>query len=114
MCCAVEEQVEELLRIYPDTQQAVEANVTYFLIPQLPMPEGCTPATIDVLLCPTPRDGYNSRLYYSQQVLGGPERNWHVQNVRILDRNWFAFSLRTRDNLRLAQMVSAHLYALKK
>lgn len=110
-----EDQIEELLRIYPDAKRAKEGEVTYFLLPQLEMPSGCTPERSDALLCPTRRDGYESRLFFAQKVVGGSALNWHVDGTaRILDRNWFAFSWKTRPNLRLIQMVRIHLKALRK
>lgn len=65
-------------------QQAVEVEVTYFLIRDLELPAGCIPATVDSLLCPTLRDGYQSRLFFAAQVSGGPARNWNATGVRIL------------------------------
>ena len=110
---STESQIVELLRLFPGTQRAVEGGNTYFLIPDLEMPPGCTPARLDVLLCPSARDGYASRLYFSQKVEGGPPQNWHVSGVRILERNWHAFSWRTREGLRLIQMVLAHVGGLE-
>ncbi len=107
------DQVQELLRLFPGAHQAVEGGVTYILLPDLELPLGCAPSRVDVLLCPTARDNYASRLYYAQQISCGPPQNWHVQGVRILERNWFAFSWRTREGLRLTQMVLAHLDGLR-
>jgi hypothetical protein len=108
-----DDQVRELARLYAGVQQAVEIEVTYFLIRDLELPAGCIPATVDSLLCPTLRDGYQSRLFFATQVSGGPARNWNATGVRILERNWYAVSWKTREGLRLAQMVSAHLDALR-
>ena len=113
MASIPQDQIEELLRFYPNAQQATEAGITYFLLPELEMPNGCTPARVDALLCPTPRDGYTSRLFFAHKVEGGIRRNWHVQGTaRILDRNWSAISWKTDPNLRLVQKVRAHLDAL--
>ena len=109
-----QDQIEELVSVIPNVRQASEGGVTYFLLPQLDMPLGCTPQQVDSLLCPVPRDGYQSRLFFAEMVNGGPSRNWHVQgNIRILDRNWYAISWQTRSGLRLIQMIRAHLDALK-
>lgn len=107
-------QIRELACLYPGVEQAVEGGVAYFLIPALALPDGCTPSSVDALLCPTPRDGYASRLFLASPVSGGPSRNWHVNGVRILERNWHTISWRTRAGLRLAQMVLAHLDAFQK
>lgn len=48
-----EEQIEELKQICPDVKQVAESGITYFYLPELQLPEGCTPQIIDALLCPT-------------------------------------------------------------
>ena len=108
-----DEQVDELTRLFPDVEEAVEGGVRYFLIPSLRLPPGRTPEQVDALLCPSPRDGYPSRLFLAQPVVGGRGSNWNSSNVRILERNWFAVSWRVNPNLRLAQMVAAHLEAFR-
>jgi hypothetical protein len=108
----VDEQVEELAALYPNVQAAAEGGVTFYLLPNLAMPAGCTPTAVDTLLCPTPRDGYMSRLFTAAQVTGGPTRNWNG-SVRLFERTWVAVSWQTRAGLRLAQMVSAHLDAFR-
>lgn len=103
-----DDQVRELARLFPGVQQADEGGVTFFLIPQLSLPAGCTPERVDALLCPTARDGYPSRLFLSEQVRS---RSWST--ARILERNWYTVSWRIREGLRPAQMVLAHLDAFK-
>lgn len=107
------DQIAELVRLFPETQCADDGGATYFLISKLELPAGCTPPTVDVLLCPSPLDGYESRLFFAQEVKSGSARNWHVQGRRILERNWCAFSWKTRPGLRLVQMVLAHLDGFK-
>lgn len=108
-----DEQVAELRALYPGLQQATEAGVLYFLIPGLALPAGCSEASADALLCPTQRDGYESRLFLSKQITCKTTRNWNASNIRVLERNWFAVSWKTRGGLRLAQMVSAHIEAFR-
>lgn len=109
-----QEQIEELLGVFPNVKQASEGGTTYFLLPKLNMPLHCTPDQVDALLCPVLRDGYQSRLFLSEKVNGNSSRNWTVTgNVRILDRNWYAISWQTRPGLRLMQMLLAHLDAFK-
>ena len=109
------DQVAELKAFAPGVASCEERGVTYFLLPNLQLPAGCVPPTVDALLCPTPRDGYESRLFFSQEITTGARaQNWHVKNERIFDRSWFAFSWKTNQaGLRLAQMVTEHLCALK-
>jgi hypothetical protein len=106
-----EEQVRELVSLFPGVQQAVEGQVVFYLVPTLRLPEGCAPAEVDVLLCPSERDGYPHRLYFSAPVQGGIAINWSAHF--ILGGQWHAASWRTRDGLRLAQMLSAHLDAVR-
>lgn len=107
-----EEQLTELKTLAPGAARSEEAGLPYFLLPDLQLPDGCSLTVADCLLCPVPKDGYSSRLYFSHVVKAGP--NWHMQNVHILGRNWNAFSWQTNEpNLRLAQMVMEHLRALR-
>lgn len=106
-------ELDELLLLWPEVEEAVEAGVTFYLLPRLAMPPGSTPPRVDALLCPTPRDGYASRLYLAERVTGGAKRlNWNGQ-IRVLERNWHAASWRTPAGLRLAQMVAVHLEAFR-
>jgi hypothetical protein len=106
------EQLEELKVLCPNVAACEEGGVQYFLLPGLKLPAGCNPQVVDALLCPTPRDGYECRFYFSAVVKQG--FNWHQQNVRIIDRSWAAFSWRiNQTGLRLAQMVTEFLRALK-
>lgn len=108
-----EDQTAELGQQYPGVQSAVEGGVTYFLLPQLELPPGCQPTPVNALLCPSPRDGYTSRLFFAEHVQGGPARNWNTNGERILESTWYAFSWQTRAGLRLCQMVLVHLEGLK-
>lgn len=108
-----DDEIRELVRQHPETQEGTEAGVRYFLIPNLRLPDGCTPDKADALLCPAGRDGYPSRLFFSSTITSRHVRNWNASNVRILERNWFAVSWRVNANLRLAQMVAAHLEAFR-
>lgn len=104
------EQLEELARLCPGVQQAEVGGVTVFKIPALPLPEGCSPGAMEALLYPAPRDGYQSRLFFAEQVRGGPQRNWNG-NLSFAGRSWHAISWNTPPDLRLAEMVMVHLRA---
>lgn len=113
-----QEQIDELFSIYAGAEQKEEGGTPYFLLPNVSLPGGANPATVDLLLRPVHMDGYDSRLYYSQQPTFSARTctenlNWNAVNVHILARNWFAFSWRTQPDLRLAQMVAMHLRALR-
>lgn len=113
-----QEQVEELKQLFSAVEMAEEGGYVFFLIPNLRLPNGCTPETIDALLCPMPRDGYTSRLFFSQKIEKNPPPNpalnWNSTDQRILERNWYAYSWKiNRSDLRLAQMVANHLKPLR-
>lgn len=103
------DQVDELKKMFPRVEQCSEGGYSFFLIPSYNLPSGCVPEVADLLLCPTDRDGYNSRLFFSELIQTAKPLNWNANSVRILERNWFAFSWRIAPNMRLAQIVAAHL-----
>ncbi len=114
----VDNQFGELLEICSGATQHQEGGRSYVLLPGLRLPEGCEPFEVGALLCPEPHDGYSSRLYFAVQVRpAGKENttalNWNANSVRILEKNWHAHSWRTPAGLRLAQMLTIHLKALR-
>jgi hypothetical protein len=109
-----DDQLQELKLLCPGVAAAEEGGKTYLLLPKLKLPETASIAETDALLLPTPLDGYDSRIYFPQKIDGPKTLNWTVNGALILDRQWFAHSWRTRPNLRLTQMVAAHLTAFRK
>jgi hypothetical protein len=110
-----EDQIVELKALYPGLAAHAEGGTTYLLLPQAKLPEGCSPSQTDLLLCPTERDGYPSRLFFAQvvQCSKSPNLNWNG-NARIVERNWHAYSWRVKTpGLRLAQIVTSHMRALQ-
>jgi hypothetical protein len=102
------DQLDELKEIAPDLSAAEEGGITYILIKDLKMPANCNPSIVDALLCPTARDGYSSRLFFSQKITGCPERNWNGQ-IRLLDKTWYAISWQTKPGASLKDMLINHL-----
>ena len=102
------DQISELKLLAPELRVAQEGGYTFIHITNLRMPEGCTPDTVNALLCPEPRDGYSSRLFLSEQVINRPGLNWNG-NIRVLEQNWFAISWQTQPGHRLADMLIFHL-----
>ena len=47
-----DDEVRELADRFPGTEQAEEAKVTYFRIPDVTLPDGCSPSPMTLLLCP--------------------------------------------------------------
>lgn len=107
------DQIAELKRIAPNLSQAEEGGSSYLRIAGYQLPTGCVPAVCDLLLCPQPRDGYQSRLFFPVQITGGVARNWNG-NIRVLGENWYAFSWATDPGLRLAEMLLIHINGLRK
>lgn len=106
-----EDQIKELKQMTPDLSSAQEGGYSYILIKGLQLPGHCSPSTVDALLCPKPRDGYESRLFFSAEITGCPSRNWNGK-IRVLDRNWHAVSWKVLPGLRLYEMLMIHLKAL--
>jgi hypothetical protein len=110
-----EDQVEELKAAFSAVLAAQEGGITYFLIPNLALPSGSDPSVVDALLCPTAdRHGYPSRLFFAQQIRSPKALNWNTNGVRILERNWYAYSWKiNQQGLRLMQILALHLKALQ-
>jgi hypothetical protein len=111
-------QLEEMKATFGNRLTSVyDAGVEYVLIPSLKLPDGCVPAEVETLLCPTPRDGYESRLFFSVPIRSERPRstalNWNANGVRIAERVWHAYSWKVASGLRLTQAVAAHLKALR-
>lgn len=107
-----QEQIDELKRISPDLRYAEEGGYPYFLLSQVELPDGCQPKKVDLLLCPKPKDGYQSRLFFPQVIGGAPTRNWNG-HLRALEKKWCAMSWAVSPNLRLAEALLVHLKALR-
>jgi hypothetical protein len=108
-----EDQLTELKQFFGEIQTAKEGGITYVFLPGARLPSGCVPQRMDLLLCPMPRDGYESRLYFASHVQSTKSNlNWNG-NTRVLERNWVAYSWKIQGGLRLLQMVQAHMQALR-
>ncbi len=110
-----EDETTELKCHCEELSQYEEASITYLLLKKLLLPVGCLPATCDALLVPNGRDGYLSRLFFEQRIQPASPRvlNWNAQGIRVIERNWQAFSWQvTRANLRLPELLVAHLKGL--
>ncbi|MBZ5686469.1 MAG: hypothetical protein LAP86_15680 [Acidobacteriia bacterium] len=110
------EQIEALKGYCSKVRALAEGNDTYLHLEKLRLPEGCEPRECDALLRPFPgADGYPSQLYFSVQVSSSYTRNWNVSNVRICEKNWFAFSWRvTPSSPTLGQILVGHLTGFTK
>jgi hypothetical protein len=107
-----EEWKQEFTSVFPDVKFIQEAGYAYAYIPEYMLPEGCTPTKSALLLCVSPKDGYDSRLYFPQPVVGPENRNWN-SNVYLLDRTWHSISWRTQAGLSYMEMLMVNLRAFK-
>lgn len=109
-----QEQVSEIKRLFgSELKLVIENGYTFIFIPKQKIPGGVDSGTVDLLFCPTPWGGYNSRLFFSRQVKTSEGRNWNNVNVRIADMNWFAFSWQIPVGHTLTEMILAYLGAAK-
>jgi hypothetical protein len=110
-----QEQIDELKRYCTKLSALKEGCTLFFYLEGLRLPAGCAPETCDALLCPTDKDGYPSRLYFSAQVTGPYPRNWNVSGARIGEKNWWAFSWKVDlVSPTLAQLLLAHVNGFAK
>lgn len=107
-----QDQIDELKLVAPNLSIAEEGGYTYFLLQNFKLPEGCVPSHMDLLLCPTLKNGYSSILYFSQKPTGIPTRNWNG-HVHVLGKSWYSYSWKSQPGHTLLQMVLLHLKALK-
>jgi hypothetical protein len=105
------EDARELVATFPGTEQAEEAKVVYFRIPDATLPDGCSPSQTTLLLCPSPVGGYQYRLFFAEQVKTPKAKNWNA-SVHILGQTWHAFSWQAKEKVSLTQMVARLLRAL--
>jgi hypothetical protein len=110
---ATEIDLRELDQLCGGAKEYAEFGLNYILLLQLRLPSGCSPATLDALLCLSPRDGYPTRLYFAQQVSNKNGLNWNASNVAILQRSWFAYSWNYVASQRPLEVLAQHLKALQ-
>jgi hypothetical protein len=109
------EQIAALKQYCYSVKAFSEGGLTYLLLETLRLPNGCNPSICDALLCPQARDGYPSRLFLAEQVTSSYARNWNSTDVRIGERNWFAFSWKVEiNNPTLVDLLLAHLNGFAK
>lgn len=89
-----------------------EGGFQYVYLPKLYLPDGCNPGVVEGLLCPSARDGYASRLYFSHQVSSRSQKNWNG-HIRVLERNWYSFSWQIPQTSSLIEMLLMHLGGLR-
>lgn len=95
-------------------QPLAEGGIRYLHIPSLRLPSGCSPGFLEALLCLDARDGYPTRLFFSEAVTTqGKSLNWNGR-ANILGKNWVGFSWNNvPNNQPPLQILLAHLDALR-
>ena len=109
------EEIEALKQYCASISAADESSITYLLLAGLKLPNGCAPASVDALLCLGERDGYPTRLYFAERV-DTPSKvalNWNASGVRILERNWHAYSYKAMRAGTLVELLVEHLKPLQ-
>jgi hypothetical protein len=111
-----QEQVAELKSTFQsDVTEFHEGGIDYLYISELKMPPGCTPSHTNILFCPVPHSGYQSRLFFKDQIRhpsqvpGRP--NWQPTQL-ILGQSWHNFSYQGITLSRFSNMVINHLRGL--
>ncbi len=90
-----------------------EGAQAMLLIKGAQLPAGCSPEKCDLLLCPGPREGYATRLYFAERVVGRKQPSWCAP-VFVAARNWQVYSHQgVPSTLRLAEIYASHMRALK-
>jgi hypothetical protein len=100
---------EDFAELKNQFSEAVEYEEGYdfILLPKLILLQD---VSVDGLLCPQPREGYLSRLFFSKQLPLKEVKPWG--QFYIMDKSWYAVSWQPPTSLRLIQMVGNHLKAL--
>lgn len=113
------DQIAELKILCPEPEYFEEGQLPFILLRNHTLPPGTTPAQCDVVLCPRDRDGYPSRLFFSERVSRASTAttkdplNWNG-NARLLERNWVAYSWKVSGGpYSLVQLLALHLRALQ-
>lgn len=99
---------EGLLAFYPRTQEMSDGGKPVFYIPGLQVRTHAGVETVDAILYPHPKDGYESRLYVDRQI---PARAGWTTSV-VCGKTWYACSWRgVSGTLPLLDMLRSHLGA---
>lgn len=107
-----EEWQQEFIAVFPNAKFLHEGGFYYIYISELKLPQGCIPEAIPALLCISPKDGYDSRLYLPQKINGSVSRNWN-SDLYLLDSIWHSISWRTQPGLSYLEMLMVNLTAFK-
>lgn len=103
-------QLARLRALCPEAELWNEAGSPLVFLPQLRVESAGAVHTVDALLCPRARDGYETRLFFSKQL--PRQRNW--SRHALMTRPWFAFSWQgIAANQPWLDILGSHLEAVK-
>ena len=110
-----EEQIEAIKVHCAGVASCLQGTIEYLLLTALRLP-ACKPEVVDALLCLGDRgEGYATRLYLAERVV--PRKvitlNWNANGVRILERNWHAFSWKVPLGLSPEETLLEHMKPLR-
>lgn len=105
-------ELGRLRRLCPDAQLMTEGGQTVVHLPKVQFQAGAARVTRDLLLWPSARDGYSTRLFLSDQVHGSVARAWTAFN--LCAGTWWAVSWQgVPDNLPWIEIMASHLRAFQ-
>ena len=107
---APEQQLAVIIDLCAQAQLVDEAGRKVVFLPNMTFQAGHEAATQDLLFVPFPHSGYESRLFFTQQLSGGDARNWTQHN--LLNRNWWAPSYRVDVSLSWRDQILQHIKAV--
>jgi hypothetical protein len=84
-------EIEQLEQICPGAQLMREGGLAFAFLPKLKFVSRGTRVALDALLAPQGHSGYDTRLFFEEQLPNGLP--WYAQ--QILGRTWHAISWRS-------------------
>lgn len=104
------EGLHALRRLCSAAEVLEENGLPVVHLPQVRVSSGGATRQVDCLLCPRNRDGYETRLFFSEQL--PVNRNWSSFN--LFGRIWFAFSWQgVSANQAWTDILACHLEAAR-
>jgi hypothetical protein len=104
------DDLEELKLICEGAMVIREGGQTFYCLPSLKLPDGCTIRECEALLCVSQHGSYSTRLFLAQPPGRGANPSTHC----IVGRTWHTWSWNNvPGGLRPAQILAEHLRGLQ-
>lgn len=105
-------ELEKLRTLCPQAEILTEGGQPAVFLPGVQFQAGSARVTRDLLLWPSPRDNYLTRLFLSQQVGGSVARAWTA--FTVCGRSWWAVSWQgVPADLPWIEILANHLRAFQ-